>query len=602
MQAFETTVLTGLRSFRPGSIQTAAQEKFIQRFERSFYHLMHVFPMYEITDKNPSGNSLYSKTIAQSVKDQQYVMSSEERKNPVFKYKHKLVHVVVGALSKLSQEDFHLATLAITGLTKLVPKANRSESNSGPTGTLSPALSVERLMSPASGSRRVREHKAPPAPEEQKVTCLMVASNSLSESTEEPIMNDMKLEINTNNYAKLLQVAEIVASNMSSTTKNSTSFRPVVASVPLIASPSSAKTSKSLKESSEEVNGDIAMHASRDAQEEETSEDVVEPGRINNGSSSNSDVKVTKAPSEDRVMSPLTSYLNAAGVPQITSCDSNDDRLGDLLVSPRDLLSPRIKQREHNDSMVVIKSKISPKLPALITAPMLRLSSSNLGKKLMGTSSSNLGKGSSSSNLARGSSNTNLGNNEESGVSHSVVNSSRNLANMNLGASSSSLGSVNSFSSSGGGGSGGSHSMARGNSFSLLKHRANSLKGNSANDYAKSKRVSTNLMGQMLLDWLETRKNPLFEDKNFEVLDHLWRFFRATAAVDTPFVKRQPVGRTGLMTPLFSAVLLSVHNCRGYCCGGRDAIPEYQGALRDFHGQVMNVTSYFTFFAYRVYV
>ncbi len=123
---------------RPGSIQTAAQEKFIQKFERAFYTLLHVFPMApeshvaesqwtERQRRSSAHSALLSKTIAQSVKDQQYTLSREERLQERFRWRHKLVHYSVSALGRLSVEDFNIATLAITGLTKLVPKLANPE-------------------------------------------------------------------------------------------------------------------------------------------------------------------------------------------------------------------------------------------------------------------------------------------------------------------------------------------------------------------------------------------------------------------------------------------------------------------------------------------
>lgn len=54
--------------------------------------------------------------------------------------------------------------------------------------------------------------------------------------------------------------------------------------------------------------------------------------------------------------------------------------------------------------------------------------------------------------------------------------------------------------------------------------RANSLKEhNSEAEYSKSKRVSANIMSQLLLDWLETRANCVFEAAHIDALLCVWK-------------------------------------------------------------------------------
>jgi hypothetical protein len=54
--------------------------------------------------------------------------------------------------------------------------------------------------------------------------------------------------------------------------------------------------------------------------------------------------------------------------------------------------------------------------------------------------------------------------------------------------------------------------------------RSNSLKENNSEEaYSKSKRVSANIMSQLLLDWLETRQNAVFEMAHVDALLVVWK-------------------------------------------------------------------------------
>ena len=48
------------------------------------------------------------------------------------------------------------------------------------------------------------------------------------------------------------------------------------------------------------------------------------------------------------------------------------------------------------------------------------------------------------------------------------------------------------------------------------------MKANSDADYEKSKRTSTNLLAQILLDWLEGRAEPLFSTAVQDTLIQMW--------------------------------------------------------------------------------
>jgi hypothetical protein len=55
--------------------------------------------------------------------------------------------------------------------------------------------------------------------------------------------------------------------------------------------------------------------------------------------------------------------------------------------------------------------------------------------------------------------------------------------------------------------------------------RANSLRMNTEQDYAKSKKMAANLMAQLLLDWLETRADALLSADDVDALQDIWAKF-----------------------------------------------------------------------------
>jgi hypothetical protein len=53
--------------------------------------------------------------------------------------------------------------------------------------------------------------------------------------------------------------------------------------------------------------------------------------------------------------------------------------------------------------------------------------------------------------------------------------------------------------------------------------RSNSFKENSEADYSKSKSVSANVMAQLMLDWLESRQNAVFDATTVHMLQEIWK-------------------------------------------------------------------------------
>lgn len=424
---------------RPGSIQTAAQEKFVHKFERAYYTLLHVFPLREPESVPPlplpvvqpavtsssdkltsalssltfpssssgssssrsgrrrstnvsSSSAPHSKTIAQSVRDQQYTLTAEERRLEKFRWRHRFVCIAVNALSRLSADDFNIATLAITGLTKLVPKNNHRElpelgqhnnSNSNAPRELHNSHHHDQITGGAG----------------KRSTSFMVASNALSDCSEEGIMDDMKLEINVNKYSRLLDVADIVASALKMDTSAAVAGTSGGSKLSLLSN------QKSLS------------RLSRDSSVTE----IAAPSQPPSAAAA-------------AVLSAATIARHAASSPPT---ESN-------------------------------MSAVNPSNPRQTSSAVD--SSLTRNKSFNDASTSSVGSGSS-----------------------------------------------------------------------LPRLRGNSFKQNSVTDYAKSKRMSSNLLGQLLLDWLETRRNPLLEKRNLDELAVIWKRFTDATSLTTPFQTAQSI-------------------------------------------------------------
>ena len=144
----------------------------MHRFAKSYSHLMHTFPLYvdrlnSTTDSSISAVSLYMKSISRSVKDQNVLLCAEELESNRFRWLSKVVYYTANALKALAVANFNLSTLAITGLTKLVPRDSQENS-----------------------------------------------AKFVSEQTDDHLLLDIKAEINVNKWKTLIAVTEIVSSSL----------------------------------------------------------------------------------------------------------------------------------------------------------------------------------------------------------------------------------------------------------------------------------------------------------------------------------------------------------------------------------------------------
>lgn len=180
------TILLSLPWRRPGSIQTSNQENFVHRFSRAYAHLVHTFPLYmdqldcSVPRNKVSAVSKDMKSISKSISDQHFLLNTAELQSSRFRWLSKVVVFTVKALKDLAAVNFNLSSLAITGLTRLVPK------------------STEQSGEESSGA----------------VFDVSINTSSFSESSDEALLQDLKVEINSNKWETLIAMTDIVSSSL----------------------------------------------------------------------------------------------------------------------------------------------------------------------------------------------------------------------------------------------------------------------------------------------------------------------------------------------------------------------------------------------------
>ena len=140
--------------------------------------------------------ALYSKSIAQSAKDQQYFLTLDELHSKDYTFSSKIVIFTTNAIARLSKEQYLVSCLALTGLTKLATK-NASD-----------IMVDERIAAARSDHISTIGNKVL-----RKRSSFMVATNSLSESSEERLLTEIKLDLNKNNWSKLSSFGEVLGAN-----------------------------------------------------------------------------------------------------------------------------------------------------------------------------------------------------------------------------------------------------------------------------------------------------------------------------------------------------------------------------------------------------
>lgn len=147
---------------------------------------MHSFPLYmdqldcSVPRNKVSAVSNFMKSISKSVSDQHFLLNAAELQSSRFRWLSKVVIFTVKALKDLAAANFNLSSLAITGLTRLVPKSSElgGEESSG------------------------------------AVFDVSINTSAISESSDEALLQDIKVEINSNKWETLIAMTDIVSSSL----------------------------------------------------------------------------------------------------------------------------------------------------------------------------------------------------------------------------------------------------------------------------------------------------------------------------------------------------------------------------------------------------
>lgn len=444
------------------------------------YQRMQVFPVIEHVKKTSSSSAapapLHLKTIKGSVQDQQHFLTPAEQANHRYKYIHKVVHYTTTAMKRLAHDHFLIACLAITGLTRLNIKRNldleadetMGHGSGGGGGVVGGAATggVGRGVG-LRGSRMQLKKK----------NSFMVATNSLSESGEENILTELKMEVNGNKWSRLFTIADVVSADLA---RNPDSVR----TMNYRENTSSFSNLRKGMSSYETSGADFLP--SMQMQEESNTTPVIpilpSPHAHALGTSGSQHAFSQMAlevveEGEGEANTTSGEALNTASLDEEKVAEGRGFPLAPLAAGHTTTTTPSAS----STTTTTTATTLHPHPPPHVKAQ----SEVGMGKEAE--------KG-----------NTNNNNNNHG----------------------------NGTNSSGGGGGGAGAGLR---SLSLSRLRANSLRVMSDTELAKSKRMSVNLVAQLLLDWMETRQNPLFSEEVVTQLGQLWtkhghRYFSSSKA------------------------------------------------------------------------
>lgn len=421
-----------------------------------------IFPTLEEINKavsfNPAGRRrsvvCHSKAIADTIRDQQYFLSPSDLAHGRFRYLDKLIYFTAQSIAHLSYENYAYACLAITGLNKLSVKSNvdlslyrrhqndahfAAKADYSPTGNRA-----------SSSSQLVRKRSS-----------FMIASNSLSESTEQSMLSEVKIEINDNKWAKFMSYTDIISAGLRS---------------------SGESLSRIAKE-------DI------DRQGSKTSLDHVSQSfRIKKG--------ISNLTSSQRSLSRQSSAKNNLAIDHMNISHDNSlsqvdpsNGLKHRGLSPQGSFKAMLKTNDY-------PRQLSPK-NLDIDAPIHENGSINTAPPVDANTSSDRDKKSAGGSIALPA--ISLGRGNSTSISFN-----RQASALLSGAEQQPIAQES------------TSKKKTASPSSMTGMRANSLRMNSESDYAKSKKMAANLTAQLLLDWLETRTDALLPVEFIEKLTECW--------------------------------------------------------------------------------
>lgn len=409
--------------------------------------------------------ALYSKSISTSAKDQQYFLTLDELHSKDYTYSSKIVIFTTNAIAKLSKEQFLVSCLAITGLTKLAAK-NATD------------IVIDDRIVPA------RSDKTAGIPNKmlRKRSSFMVAANSLSESSEERLLTEIKLELNKNSWSKLSSFGEVLGANFKRGNDSMSQMQ--------VHQTSHSKLGTSGSKSNLGSDHQHQLH--------------------HHGlGSSQSKTNLSASPpldSKDAAMAAGMAGLHISASPNV------DNRRKSLKESPppnnkSDFQTP---VKEHHTSL---RDATSPThVHSHGIAELDNHEKDGMMKRHSQSSSTAPHAHTQDHHSISGQAHQQQLHHDHSHQSLSRVASPSAEVKSNATMPQSPTPPIDNNQSQ----------NRRKPSLTTIK-RATSLKLNSEADYLKSKKIAANTVSQLLLDWLETRQDPLFATPVVEKLAKLWR-------------------------------------------------------------------------------
>lgn len=359
---------------------------------------------------------MHHKTIAQTTKDQQYLLNVRDYSSGLYKYTHKIIYVISQAICMLAKDHFTMACLAITGLTKLAIK-----------NTLNSLIDIDDR-----GAQRSDQIFGIIAgPLIRRRSSFMVATNALSESSEEGMLIELKKELNMNKWTKLLSLGDIISSSLRFSSDS-------VSKISKLSRSTSSNYSKSRLRT---------MNSIKELKNENDNESITEKN-------TNANKSVSEA--TDLILPNVNTSPSAAVFQPHT--------LASIPASPTNSASQSHSQSDRADKERTVNFDPTFAPSTVPHAPLLSGQSPP----------------------------TAMSNRKTSFITPTAVPPSSVSA-----------------------------SAAR----KGVNFRGNSLKQSTDADYAKSKKVASNLIAQLLLDFIETRKDPIFSDEIIQSLIEIWKRF-----------------------------------------------------------------------------
>lgn len=524
---------------------------------------MQVFPTYEEADESKLGHAkgksfvAYPKTIAVSVDDQRHFFSTVDQEKSEYRYVHKVVYLSSRAISRLSFDQFSVACLAITGLNKLTVKRN----------------SIDGRDSDAVAARAEALTSRPQLM--RKKSSFMVATNSLSESSEESMLTEIKLELNQNNFVRTTSLAEVISADFRARGQSlsrmeqrsrqimdvgSTSFRTTLHS--------SSQRDMGTREGSHAIltrepsyrvttpppnyghghGGGLHPGAGRNEANLHVHARHPEHGQPHHISTEHQHHPPQQHPHQHPHLQADThphhghddhdKPLTAGNHPTHTRSSS---RLQDAPKTPSQEVLHPLPSRTVGDAMASGGPPVSLPAGGRLNGAG---STTNLFSPISGaTSKSNLhegtiggdvgGTGTTTTSRPQ-SSNGENGPSGNGGTAAVVIQKERSVSpavprislpspgSLIRGLSAKSMNNDNSQSNMSGNNTQRSNASTGSVASPLTAIRANSLRMNTEQDYAKSKKMAANLMAQLLLDWLETRADSLLSADDVDALQDIW--------------------------------------------------------------------------------